>query len=130
MCSSDLAKPAAPGQVQGIGLSDQIAWLRKDVLPNGVTTQSLQRLTPSGLEGLGDARQLPIAPLEQLLSGMADGTRQLAIAVDPAGGGTLELLGSNGRGTATPVARIESNIFGAGGPAPGRVGPGAGSAPL
>jgi hypothetical protein len=124
------ATPAAPGQVQGIGLSDQLAWLRQEVLPNGVITQSLQRLTPSGLDGLGDARQLPIAPLEQLLSGMTDGTRQLAIAVDPAGGGTLELLGGNGRGTAMSVARIESNMFGAGGPTPGPTVPGAGSALL
>jgi hypothetical protein len=124
------AEPVAPGQVQGIGLSDQIAWLRKEVLPNGVTSQSLQRLTPSGLGGLGDVRQLPIAPLERLLAGMADGTRQLAIAVDPAGGGTLELLGSNGRGTSMSVARIESNMLGTAGPTSIRQGSAADSLPL
>ena len=83
----------------GIGLTDRIAWER-------------QVLQPSGVEGLGNARLLPIAPLEQLLGGMTDDTRQLAIASDglSSGGGVLHLLGSNGQGTSQPVALISSAL--------------------
>lgn len=96
----------------GIGLVDRLAWQQQVLLPSGETSQVLQDLTPGGLEAIGDARLLPIAPLEQLLAGMSDDTRQLAIAADglPGGVGVLHLLGSQGRGTSQPVALIESEL--------------------
>jgi ABC-type cobalamin transport system ATPase subunit len=68
------------------------------------------RLTPSGLEGVGDARLLPIAPLEQLLAGMATDTRQLAIASDGQFGNQLHLLGSQGIGTSQVIAGLPSAL--------------------
>jgi hypothetical protein len=37
-------------------------------------------ITPCGIEGVGNIRLLPIAPLEQLLAGIGVSTAQLAIA--------------------------------------------------
>jgi Ca2+-binding RTX toxin-like protein len=70
------------------GVSDQILWERQ----SGVL-----RLTPSGSRGVGDARLLPIAPLESLLSGMdsRSGLSQLAVNTTPllnAGGNPAELV--------------------------------------
>lgn len=56
-------------------LSDQLGWIRNE-------TEGILRLTPSGVEGLGDAKLLPIAPLEQLLSGITS-TSQLAVNTSP-----------------------------------------------
>ncbi len=94
----------------GIGLTDRIGWIRDEILPDGSHQQSYQELTPSGLNGLGDVKLLPIAPLEQLLSGMSDGTHQLAIALDSTSdfGSQLVLLGSQGKGTSQPVAGLPS----------------------
>ncbi|MFM9110648.1 MAG: hypothetical protein ACKOPN_08700, partial [Prochlorococcaceae cyanobacterium] len=95
----DLDLSGSGGSGGGIGLTDRLVW-EKDVL------------TPAGLEGLGNARLLPVAPLEQLLGGMADGTRQLAIASDglAGGGGVLHLLGSDGPGTSQPLALVPSRM--------------------
>jgi hypothetical protein len=58
-------------------------------------------LIPSGPEGLGQPRLLPIAPLEQLLSGIGataaqPGAAQLAIATAPLGAELLWLDGAGG----------------------------------
>jgi hypothetical protein len=100
----------------GIGLTDSIGWVRTQTLPGGESQQSFQRLTPSGLAGIGDANLLPIAPLEQLLAGMTSNTQQLAIASDGSGGGQLYLLGSQGQGTAQLVAGLPSDLLGQAGP--------------
>lgn len=94
----------------GSGSGDRIGWLREQ--PSGSSPEFLS-LIPSGLEGLGDARLLPIAPLEQLLSGMTDGTRQLAIALDASPGsllGELRLLGSDGVGTSRLIAYVPGDV--------------------
>lgn len=93
--------------------SDQVGWLRQTRAADGSISQQLLRLTPAGLEGLGDAKLLPIAPLAQLLSGMRSDTSQLAIALDPsAGGGTAELrlLGSDGPGTSRLIAYVPNDV--------------------
>ena len=95
----------------GIGITDAIGWVRSQTLPGGESQQSFERLTPSGLAGIGDARLLPIAPLEQLLAGMGSNTQQLAIATDGSGGGQLYLLGSQGQGTAQLVAGLPSDLL-------------------
>ena len=95
----------------GVGITDAIGWVRSQTLPGGESQQSFERLTPSGLGGIGDARLLPIAPLEQLLAGMGSNTQQLAIAADGNGGGQLYLLGSQGQGTAQLVAGLPSDLL-------------------
>jgi hypothetical protein len=100
----------------GIGLTDAIGWVHTQTLPGGESQQSFERLTPSvGLAGIGDARLLPIAPLEQLLAGMDSDIQQLAIASDGSGGGHLYLLGSQGQGTGQLVAGLPSGLLGQGG---------------
>jgi hypothetical protein len=99
------------GTSSGIGITDAIGWVRTQTLPGGESQQSFERLTPSGLAGIGDARLLPIAPLEQLLAGMGSNTQQLAIATDGGGGGQLYLLGSQGQGTAQLVAGLPSDLL-------------------
>jgi len=97
----------------GIGVPDQLAWTQDVQLAEGVRKE-LIRTTASGLEGLGDIRLLPIAPLEQLLSGMTDATQQLAIAYDPAASATtaeLHLLGVEGRGSSQAIALIPTEQF-------------------
>ena len=94
-----------------IGLIDSIAWLRQEPLAGGGSQESLVRLTPAGIEGIGDARLLPIAPLESLLSGMTSDTRQLAIALDGSGGSQLHLLGGDGIGTSRVVAKLSSALL-------------------
>ena len=102
----------------GVGVGDRIGWLQLEVGSDGQTRQNLQVLTPGGVEAVGNARLLPIAPLDQLLSGMSDNTRQLAIASDglPGGGGVLHLLGSAGQGTSQPIALISSPLGGTANP--------------
>jgi hypothetical protein len=87
----------------GIGLVDRVGWVQQD---------RFQELTASGLEGLGNPRLLPIAPLEQLLSGMSSATPQLAIALDPSAEGqnSLVQLGSDGIGTSRLIAHVTSNL--------------------
>lgn len=99
------------GTTSGIGITDTIGWARNQTLPGGESQQSFERLTPSGLAGIGDARLLPIAPLEQLLAGMGSNTQQLAIASNNNGDGQLYLLGSQGQGTAQLVAGLPSDLL-------------------
>jgi len=96
------------------GFTDSIGWLRSEPIAGGGSQESFLRLTPSGLEGVGDARLLPIAPLEQLLAGMATDTRQLAIASDGQFGSQLHLLGSQGIGTSQVIAGLPSALSTAG----------------
>jgi hypothetical protein len=92
------------------GFTDSIGWLRSEAIAGGGSQETFLRLTPSGLEGLGDARLLPIAPLEQLLAGMDSDTRQLAIAWDGQFGSQLHLLGSQGIGTSQVIANLPSAL--------------------
>ena len=96
------------------GFNDTIGWLSQEPIAGGGSRQTLQQLTPSGLEGIGDVRLLPIAPLEQLLAGMESNTRQLAIAWDGQFGGQLHLLGSQGIGTSQVLANLPSALSTAG----------------
>ena len=98
----------------GIGLTDSIGWLRNQTQADGSVQQSFQRLTTSGVEGIGNSRLLPIAPLEQLLAGMSDDTRQLAIGQDSAGDSHLYLLGSQGLGTSQLIANLPSSTLNSG----------------
>ena len=96
----------------GGGEGDRLGWLRQSGGAEGGSSASLIRLIPSGIEGLGDSRLLPIAPLEQLLSGMGDATSQLAIAWDPTGAdglAELHLLGSEGPGSSRLIAYVPAN---------------------
>jgi hypothetical protein len=94
-----------------IGLSDSIAWLRQEPLAGGGSQESILQLTPAGTEGIGDARLLPIAPLESLLTGMNSDTLQLAIALDGSGGSQLHLLGVEGIGTSRVIANLPSELL-------------------
>lgn len=70
-----------------LSLSDRLAlWQPSALQPGG---EELVVLQPSGVEGLGDPRLLPLAPLSQLLAGMGDLAPQLAIAT---GSGGSELV--------------------------------------
>jgi hypothetical protein len=84
---------AATDRVDGAPLlSDRLAYWRPSYGDPGGSLQELVELLPSGLEGIGDPRLLPIAPLEQLLAGMGDNGPQLAIATGAAAS-ELVLLG-------------------------------------
>ncbi|MEA5443969.1 calcium-binding protein, partial [Cyanobium gracile UHCC 0281] len=79
----------------GIGLTDQVSLRLVGVLPGAAG--NVIDLTPSGLDGIGQARLLPIAPLDQLVAGMdarSTGIDQLAIATGELGS-RLVLLGSD-----------------------------------
>ena len=95
----------------GIGLTDRIGLVQTTLAADGSQKQVFTELTPSGLAGLGNPKLLPIAPIEQLLSGMSDKTKQLAISYDPLANRLpdLVMLGNNGKGTYETVAHI-SNI--------------------
>ncbi len=108
----DLNLNQTPGG--GIGLTDSIGWLRNQAQADGSVQQSFERLTTAGLAGIGDARLLPIAPLEQLLAGMSNDTRQLAIGLDSDGDSHLVLLGSQGMGTSLRIANLPSPSLNAG----------------
>lgn len=105
----DLVDLDQSGTADGsIGLTDTIGWLRREPVAGGGSKDVYQQLTPSGVAGVGDARLLPIAPLEQLLAGMSTETRQLAIAFDGHSEAQLVLLGSQGIGTSRAIANIPS----------------------
>jgi hypothetical protein len=91
---------------------DAIGWLRSETTAGGRLKETFLQLSPSGLDGVGDARLLPIAPLEQLLAGMQSNTHQLAIAIpmDGTSGGQLHLLGSQGIGTSQVIANLPSAL--------------------
>ena len=81
--------------------------------PDGTQNQVFQELIPTDSKGIGNVKLLPIAPLEQLLSGMSDSTKQLAISFDPLSTKAAELilLGSNGIGTFQNIADIAGTRF-------------------
>ena len=94
---ADLTFVTAPGG--GIGLSDRLAyWLPSPPIGPSWANQggakvgyALVEITPCGIEGVGNIRLLPIAPLEQLLAGIGVSTAQLAIATG-SNGSDLVLL--------------------------------------
>lgn len=66
-------------------LSDGLALQRVNITSPATSSETEPlELIPSGLEGLGDGKRLPIAPLASLLAGMGDGPPQLAIATGAA----------------------------------------------
>ncbi|MEB3271595.1 MAG: hypothetical protein VKJ44_08110 [Synechococcus sp.] len=93
-------------------LGDQLGWLRTNIGLDGSSSQEFLRLSPSGPEGIGDVRLLPIAPLDELISGIGDSTRQLAIAWDPSQNtaAELRLLGSNGSGSSRLIAYLPAGL--------------------
>ena len=96
---------------KGIGLTDRIGVVNTTLATDGSRKQLFTELTPSGLTGVGNVKLLPIAPIEQLLSGMSDNTRQLAISFDPLSNQMpdLVMLGSSGKGTYGTVAHLQIN---------------------
>ena len=98
---------------EGIGISDRLGIVVSTVNPDGSKSQSIEVLTAAGLSGLGNAKLLPIAPLDQLVSGMTDNTKQLAIGIDPLSKSapSLVLLGVNGKGSYENIAKIQNNSF-------------------
>jgi hypothetical protein len=96
---------------RGIGLTDRIGVLQTTLAADGSQKQLFTELTPSGLTGVGNVKLLPIAPIEQLVSGMTDNTKQLAISFDPLSNRLpdLVMLGSNGKGTFGTVAHLPIN---------------------
>jgi hypothetical protein len=103
---------------KGIGLTDRIGVVQTTIAADGSQSQLFTALTPSGVSGVGNVKLLPIAPIQQLLTGMADNTRQLAISFDPLSSRLpdLVMLGSQGKGSFETVAhlqitRIESTLM-------------------
>ena len=98
---------------RGIGLTDRIGIVQDIINPDGTQNQVFQELIPTDSKGIGNVKLLPIAPLEQLLSGMSDSTKQLAISFDPLSTKAAELilLGSNGIGTFQNIADIAGTRF-------------------
>jgi hypothetical protein len=96
---------------KGIGLTDRIGVVNTTLAADGSQKQLFTELTPSGLAGVGNGKLLPIAPIEQLLSGMADTTKQLAISFDPHSNRLpdLVMLGSSGKGTYETMAHLQIN---------------------
>ena len=96
---------------RGIGLTDRIGVLETTLAADGSQKQLFTELTPSGLTGVGNVKLLPIAPIEQLVSGMTDNTKQLAISFDPLSNRLpdLVMLGSNGKGSFGTVAHLQIN---------------------
>ena len=92
-----------------LGSGDTLGWLLNP--QDGVL-----RLHPSGIDGLGDLRQLPIAPLEQLLLGMDPGVQQLAVNTQPLLDGTgpaeLVMLGDHGSKGHHVVAMLPNAALG------------------
>lgn len=88
---ADLALTLGPaGELQ---LSDRLALRSGGILAAGASAaEDLVELIPSGLDGLGQSRRLPIASLPALLAGIGSGAPQLAIATDPVAS-QLVLLG-------------------------------------
>ena len=76
----DLSLVRGPaGELQ---LSDRLAWRSSAAAGAEPALGGLIELNPAGLEGLGQSRSLPIAPLQSLLAGIGTGAPQLAIATD------------------------------------------------
>ena len=96
---------------RGIGLTDRIGVVQTTLAADGSQKQLFAELIPSGLAGVGNIKLLPIAPIEQLVSGMTDNTKQLAISFDPLSNRLpdLVMLGSNGKGTFGTVAHLQIN---------------------
>ncbi|MCP9929371.1 hypothetical protein KBY82_01085 [Cyanobium sp. AMD-g] len=87
----------SPGTVDGIGLTDGLSWRLSGILLGDAAAESMVDLTPAGLEGIGQPRLLPIAPLDELVRGMgsrSSGMDQLAIATGELSS-RLVLLGSD-----------------------------------
>lgn len=62
--------------------NDSIGLLQTSKDQDGKNTTNLQLLTPSGLEGIGDATKIPIASIETLMLGAANtSVQQLAIGL-------------------------------------------------
>ncbi len=100
--------------VGGIGLTDRVAKSTTVVGSGGAVTTIVQELTPSGISGLGDTRLLPIAPLDQLLSGSSSlqNSSQLAIAYDPTsaqGPSFFEIGSLGGSSWSRQIASIASS---------------------
>lgn len=93
---------------RGIGLTDRIGTVQLVVAADGSQKQMFTELLPSGIAGVGNVKLLPIAPIDQLLSGMTDTTRQLAISYDTLSQRQpdLVLLGMHGKGTFGTVAHL------------------------
>lgn len=108
----------------GIGLTDAIAWRLGGLLADRAGEPGAVELTPAGLEGIGQPRLLPIAPLDQLVSGMGTrpaGIDQLAIATGDLGS-RLVLLGSDRSVTAiAELPALRSPDAGSSGTMPGAV---------
>jgi len=92
-----------------LGSGDTLGWLLNP-------QEGVLRLHPSGLDGLGDLRQLPIAPLEQLLLGMDSSMQQLAVNTQPLVDGTgpaeLVLLGDHGSRGHQVIAMLPNAALG------------------
>ena len=77
---------------------------------------SVQLLTPSSLDALGDSRLLPIAPIEQLLAGQANlgsqAVNQLAIGTTATGAELLALGARGGYGVITHLPAIFNGCCG------------------
>lgn len=78
----------------GLGLVDRFAISYSVFDSSGRRSQRIRELTPSGVEGIGDAKMLPIAPTDQILSGTsttlpATSAPQLAIGLDDDEGASL-----------------------------------------
>ena len=87
----------SPGSGAGIWLTDDLSWRLGGILLGTAAAETTVDLTPAGLEGIGQPRLLPIAPLEELVRGMGmrpTGIDQLAIATGELGS-RLVLLGSD-----------------------------------
>jgi Ca2+-binding RTX toxin-like protein len=110
----DLSGRNGTTSTSGIGLADQLAWVQNTTNTDGSPLRQLIRVKSSGLDGIGNATLLPIAPLEQLLSGMTDGTKQMAIAYDSSfkTSPELVLLGSNGIGSSQTIAHLPVELLG------------------
>lgn len=97
--------PASTSRSLGVGLSDRIALSHSVVNSYGLRSSSIVELTPSGLDGIGNARLLPIAPTSSLLSGISSAgsaivagstmasVPQLAIGINSAQDATLYQIG-------------------------------------
>jgi len=96
---------------KGIGLTDRIGVVQTTLAADGSQKQLFTELTPSGLTGIGNVKLLPIAPIQQLVSGMTDNTKQLAISFDPLSNRLpdLVMLGNNGKGSYGTVAHLQIN---------------------
>ena len=90
--------------------NDSIGLLQTTTVQNVDNTTNLQLLTPSGLEGIGDATRLPIASIEKLMLGAANANiQQLAIGLS-SGEQQADMMYLIGKDTNNPIpiAYVES----------------------